>query len=69
MHKYGIKIGEQIGLSTKEFRLNNKEVQRMFVKIVRRKSDSDILRVVGKYLGEGFVDKVLESIDKWEERK
>jgi len=69
MHKYGIKIGEQIGLSTKEFILNNEEVQQMFVKIVRRKSDSDILGIVGKYLGEGFVDKVLESIDKWEERK
>ena len=69
MHEYGIKIGEQIGLSTKEFILNNEEVQEMFSKIIRRKSDTDILEVIKRYLGEGFVDKVLEAIDKWEEKK
>jgi thymidylate kinase len=69
MHEYGIKIGEQIGISTKEFILRDKEVQEMFVKIFRRKSDADILDVVEKYLGKGFADKITESINKWTNEK
>jgi len=65
MHEYGIRIGEQIGLSTKEFILRDKEVQQMFVKILRRKSDADILDVVEKYLGKGFRNKITESVNKW----
>ena len=66
MHEYGMKVGEQIGRSCERFVLENEDVQQMFCKILRRQSEKlEILKVLSRYMGEGFKDKILDSIDEW----
>lgn len=63
MHEYGIRIGEQIGSSAKEFLLKNKEVQEKFCKIIKK--EPDILLVLERYLGKKFKNIVVESTYRW----
>lgn len=67
MHEYGVKVGEQIGLSCKEFRLKDKEVRKAFCKIINR--DKEILLLLKKYLGDNYVEKISKAINKWTKKK
>jgi len=63
MHEYGMKIGEEIGLSCKEFRLNDEEVRKAFSKILKK--DPAIFLVLERYLGDNFATKISEAVAKW----
>lgn len=67
MYIYSIKIGEQVASSSKDFIMQDKDVQRKYHIIFKKLPE--LYDVLERYLGKDFRNLVKESVEEWGKKR